>query len=292
MYPSDPDELGAAIDAYGAGVETPIDAAAPPGRLVGVVSPHIDYERGGTTYAELWQRSAANLEDVELAIILGTDHHGGPGTLTPTRQSYTTPLGVLPTAVDVVDTLAGALGPDRAFAEELHHVTEHSIELAAVWFHHAIGGRPCPVVPVLCGSFGDFVAGEHDPEESEPIESAVACLREAAAGRRTLVIAAADLAHVGPAFGDGAPVDAVGRTALAGQDAASIAAICDGDADAFFSLSRQERDARKICGLSPIYVALRLLGTVRGESLGYVQCPADVSGSSVVSIVGALLYAA
>ena len=62
------------------------------------MSPHIDYERGWQTYAQLWRRCSGALDDVELAIILGTDHKGGPGALTLTRQSYASPLGTLPTA--------------------------------------------------------------------------------------------------------------------------------------------------------------------------------------------------
>ena len=41
------------------------------------------------------------------------------------------------------------LGEERAFAEELHHKGEHSVELAAVWLHHFLGGRPCSIVPML-----------------------------------------------------------------------------------------------------------------------------------------------
>ena len=83
----------------------------------------------------------------DLAIIFGTDHSGGLGKVTPTRQSYATPYGVLPTANGIVDRLADALGEEEAFAEELHHRKEHSIELASVWLHHAPGrqrerGRP------------------------------------------------------------------------------------------------------------------------------------------------------
>ena len=110
------------------------------------------------------------------------------------------------------------------------------------------------------------------------------------ADRNALVIAAGDLAHVGPNFGDAAPVDAVGRAALAAEDAASVDAICRGDAAGFFELSRVESDRRRICGLSPIYLMLRLLGPMGGESMGYEQCPADANGGSLVSIVGALLY--
>ena len=292
VYPSDPEALSAIIEGYCARASVAGDAPAPTGRLTGVVSPHIDYERGGETYARLWRRCAPLLEDVDLAIIFGTDHAGDLGTITPTRQSYATPLGVLPTDRGIVDGLVETLGHKKAYAEEIHHINEHSIELALVWLHYFIGGRACPIVPVLCGSFGHFVDGEEDVELDEGINATLAFLKNATAGRRTLVIAAADLAHVGPAFGDTTPIDAVGRAALVARDSESLAAICEGDASAFFALSRRESDSRRICGLPPIYIALRLLGQVTGESLGYAQCPADMNGGSLVSIVGALLYEA
>ena len=290
VYPSDREALSAALEGYGTEEVDSEDPGLSSATLAGVVSPHIDYERGGETYARLWRQCAPALEDVELAIIFGTDHAGDAGSITLTRQSYATPLGVLPTDSDIVDALAEAVSPDRAFAEELHHAHEHSIELASLWFHYYIGGRACPVVPVLCGSFAGFVAGRDDPQEDEAIKSAIGVLRDAMRGRRTLVIAAADLAHVGPAFGDLQPVDELRRAKVAADDGRSIQAICDGDPNAFFEISRAEGDARKVCGLPPVYMALRLLDGVRGESLGYTQCPADANGGSLVSIAGVLLY--
>ena len=290
VYPADPGELDAALDNYCERSPARDGALPAASHLRGIVCPHIDYERGNGTYAQLWQRCAPALEDVELAIVLGTDHAGGLGTLTPTRQDYATPFGVLPTDRGVVDGLAEVLGKRDAFLEELHHVEEHSIELAAVWLHKFMGGRACPIVPVLCGSFYGFTNGGLDPAEDEQLDAAVDYLKSEMAGRKTVVIAAGDLAHVGPNFGDATAVDAVGRAALAAEDAASIDAICRGDAAGFFELSRAEGDRRRICGLSPIYLMLRLLGPMDGESMGYEQCPADVNGGSLVSIVGALLY--
>ena len=214
----------------------------------------------------------------------------GPGTITPTRQSYATPLGVLPTDVDAVDDLADALGGEAAFDEELHHANEHSIELALVWLHHFMDGRPVDVVPVLCGSFHRFVTGEEDPESDDRIGAVVEALRRAAAGRRTLVIAAGDLAHAGPAFGDPRPLDAVQKTDVASRDDETISAICGGDAASVMSGVQREMDSRRLCGLPPIYMALRYLARANGEAVGYVQCPADEAGGSIVSIAGVLLY--
>ena len=53
------------------------------------------------------------------------------------------------------------------------------------------------------------------------------------------MIAAGDLAHVGPAFGDASALDTVSRAMLASEDAESVAAICDGDAGAFLERSRR-----------------------------------------------------
>ena len=292
VYPSDAAQLVRMMEGYCA--ETPVsdDSDTPVGRLVGMLCPHIDYARGHKTYAELWQRAKPSLDDVELVVIFGTDHSGGLGALTPTRQSYATPHGVLPTDAAIVDSLADALGQGRAYTEEIHHIKEHSIELAAVWLHHFMGGRSCPIVPILCGSFHHFVSGNGHPSEDVFIDAALRCLREMTAERNTLVIAAGDLAHMGPAFGDAHPLDAIARAKLAAEDSASMNDICNGDAGAFLERSRSEADSRRICGISPIYLTLEYLNgkQLSGESMGYDQCSADSQDGSVVSIAGALLY--
>ena len=290
VYPSDPDALARAIQGYRDGADADAPKPTQTGRLVGMVSPHIDYERGWATYAQMWERARPHLDDIELVLMFGTDHSGGLGQLTLTRQSYGTPLGVLPTDIEVVDGLADAIGPDRAYEEEIHHIKEHSIELALVWMHYFMEGRVCPMVPILCGSFHHFVNGDEDPAEDRAINTALEYLARVTEGRRTLVIAAGDLAHVGPAFGDPTAVDVGARQTLKQDDFESIEAICQGDAARFFGLSKDEGDSRKVCGLPPIYLMLRYLGHVRGESLGYDQCLADAQGGSFVSIVGTLLY--
>ena len=234
-------------------------------------------------------RAGEELSEFELVIILGTDHYGGPAQLTPTRQSYATPYGTLPTDQKVAASLEDALG-QSAYDEELHHTSEHSIELAAVWLHHFLQGERLPVVPLLCGSFHGFVNRESKPEDDERLNEALGVLEEASLQRRTLVIAAGDLAHVGPAFGDRQPLDEVAKGKLSEEDAISLNAIDSGNADAFLEVSRSESDKRRICGLPPIYLLLKLVEGASGVSMAYSQCPADASNTSVVSIAGTLLY--
>jgi AmmeMemoRadiSam system protein B len=255
--------------------------------IVGLISPHIDYQRGGPVYASVWDRAAQAVRDAELVIIFGTDHSGGLGRITLTRQNYATPYGVLPTDTQLVDALASAIGEEAAFAEEIHHRGEHSVELAAVWLHHMRRGQPCQVVPILCGSFQHFVTGQADPASDPAFSATLDVLRTAMQGRRVIVVAAADLAHMGPAFSDPLPVDRVRYAQLKAADEVLIQTVTHGDADAFFHQIAAEGDRRNICGLPPIYLTLRLLnGNAQGEMTGYDRCPADGANTSFVSVCG------
>ena len=115
---------------------------------------------------------------------------------------------------------------------------------------------------------------------------ALAALRAATAGRRVLVVASADLAHVGPAFGDERGWDALARASLKASDERLLAVAATGDPADFLATLRAEQDAHRVCGLPPIYWALHALDGTRGETLGYDQCPADEAGASWVTIAG------
>ncbi|HVY44805.1 MAG TPA: MEMO1 family protein, partial [Minicystis sp.] len=95
--------------------------------------------------------------------------------------------------------------------------------------------------------------------------------------------AGADLAHVGPRFGDARPLDAAGRAALRRTDATSIDLALAGDAAGFFRQVAADLDVRRVCGLAPIYTMLRVLDEGRaGELLNYEQC-VDPDEGSIVS---------
>lgn len=281
-YPADPRQLKEELERHLDG----IDRMAVRADLRGLVSPHIDYRRGGPVYARVWSMAAPTIADIDLAIIFGTNHIGGYTLFTLTRQNYSTPWGGLPTAAELVSDLAADLGERAVFEWELCHKQEHSIELALVWLHYFLGDRQCEVLPILCGSFDPFINGHGHPNQNEQINTVVDRLREVIASRKALVVAAADLAHVGPAFGDPQPLDAVARAGITAADTELINAVCSADADRFYEQVNRESDRRRICGLSPIYMTLRLLGPARGELTGYTHCPADETNGSLVSICG------
>src|SRR5215813_9121499 len=124
-YPAEPDELRSLLRSYhdNNGRHSSADGAYG----LGLVSPHIDYARGGHVYAQVWKQAEESIRAAELAIIFGTDHFGGDASITLTRQNYATPFGALPTAINIVDELAGAIGEQSAFDGELRHRGEHSV---------------------------------------------------------------------------------------------------------------------------------------------------------------------
>ena len=285
-YPADPDALRQLLEGYLAQLGAS-DAPAPTGPVRALISPHIDYQRGGLVYAGVWRQAAEAARNAELAVIFGTDHNGSNGHITPTRQNYATPYGVLPTAVEVVDTLAAAIGGESAFEEEIHHRREHSIELAAVWLHHMRDGQACQVVPILCGSFQHFIEERRDPAEDATLNAALNALRQATEGRRVLWVAAADLAHVGPAFHDPFEIDYVRYLHLQAADDILLETLRQPDAAGFFRTIANEGNRRNICGLPPIYLTLRMLNPgMLGRLTGYERCPADETRTSFVSVCG------
>ena len=286
-YPSDAGELSAFLRQY---LDRQGDEGRGyPGEVKGLVSPHIDFQRGGHIYAGVWSRAEAALRQAELVVILGTDHNDGEGRVTLTRQSYETPLGIVPTAQAAVDEFVTEIG-EGVFECELNHRGEHSVEAAVVWLQYLLGDRPCHVLPILCGSFQPFVERRESPLKAAHIGSTIEILKRLTSSQRTVVVAAADLSHVGPVFGDPSPVDIAGRAAMTKQDEELIETMTGGRTDDFFGKIASDGDRRHVCGVPPIYIALSTLCGLKGTPTGYAVCPASEDGTSVVSICGVVYH--
>lgn len=284
VYPAEAQALAQLLDSYLATSQSEL-----PGNMQvrGLVSPHIDYARGGPVYAQVWQAAARAAQQAELVIVFGTDHYGDFDRFTLTRQHYATPYGILPTDLRAVNRLVEVLGPQTAFAGELRHRVEHSIELAIVWLHHLRGGEPVPLLPILCGPLDGFIHGNARPDSDNTLTEFIQALRQISARQRTLVIAAGDLAHVGPAFG-GSPLDQAGRELLKREDGRLITHMSNGAAHSFLAEIQQTGDRNNVCGTSPIFLTMDMLRPASGRLEAYELCPADSQNQSAVSICGLL----
>jgi MEMO1 family protein len=162
------------------------------------------------------------------------------------------------------------------FDAELGHRKEHSIEFQAVFLRYVLGGRrPFTVVPILASFAHEALArgrrAEDDPAVARFLDAVVETA--AAQNRRVAYVAGADLAHVGPRFGDAKPVSPKDLARIEREDRAMLEPVADGDAAGFFASIEADGDRRRICGFSPIYALLRCLDGGRGGLRHYGQWP-------------------
>jgi MEMO1 family protein len=285
--PGDPQELAPMLDGL---LDTAGERPTWAADVKGIISPHIDFPRGGPIYGKVWATATPAVKDADLIVILGTDHNGGEGEITLTRQSYETPWGIVPTDQDVVDQIAALAGDDAAFGGELRHRAEHSVEAALIWAHYLMRDKPCRVVPVLCGAFESFIHQKVSPTTCQAISATIDALRGVAGERRAIIVAAADLAHVGPAFGDLLPLDLAARARLETQDRRLIQILGKADPEAFLEEIRTDGHQRRICEIPPVYIMLSVLAGTTGSRAGYALCPASEEGTSIVSICGMVYH--
>ena len=97
-----------------------------------------------------------------------------------------------------------------------------------------------------------------------------------------LVLASADLAHVGIRFGDAEAPNRFTLETLAEEDRRLLEYAERMDAEGFYEVLQREKDRRRICGLSAIYTVLRIVDARRGKILQYGQAM-DAGTQSVVT---------
>ena len=281
-YAGEPAELTAQIDAFFTGPDGPdhpesAPAAARVSRSSGLsalIAPHIDFHRGGSTYGWAY-KEILDRSDADLYVILGTCHAGMADPFSVTLKPYDTPLGPVPVDREFYEALAGRAGQDLLASEPAHR-REHSIEFQTVMLQRLLGRRrPFTILPVLASYLHEAIWRRGRPEADARVPRFVDALRDtiASSSRRVCLIAGVDLAHVGPRFGDAAPNTADSLAAVEAADRRMLESVVAADAGGFFASVAADGDARRICGLSPIYTLLRLLPGSPGRLLRYTQWP-------------------
>jgi AmmeMemoRadiSam system protein B len=138
------------------------------------------------------------------------------------------------------------------------------------------GSQPFRIVPVLVGSFHEAVATGTSPMALEPIGQFIEALRETLDEQPggVCLVGSADLAHVGPQFGDPAPLDQSDWDRVRRDDLALMEHVVAADAEGFFQEIVAQGDRNRICGLPPNYTLLAALEDgVEGRLLDYGQWP-------------------
>jgi len=264
------------------------EQAAPEGGIRAVIAPHIDLRLGGGVYGAAWNAAAAKGEAPALAVILGTCHRSLPSLAAATLKDFETPLGVVPTDRDFIHALNDSAG-GWLLADEPAHRTEHTVEFQCLFVKRLFGEAETRIAPILCSYEPDHLGGEGPEETRGRIERLGGALREAidAAEGNVLVVASADLSHVGPRYGhDRAPTEAE-LADLELRDRKLLAPALGGDPAAFADVFAAGLNSTNVCGFAPIHLALLALGEgAKGTLLRYDRATMGDEGSVVTFAAG------
>jgi MEMO1 family protein len=263
--------------------------------LTGLIAPHIDPWRGAVGYGHAYAALAARLPPAaDTFVLLGTSHAPMKEPFALCKKAFATPLGDVEPDREALDLLARSATFDP-YADQFNHKREHSLEFQAVFLKHLLDSaangekgekRKGRIVPILAG-LGEHQATGSDPARDAAVMKFLDALRDLVASRpgRVVVIAGADLAHVGPRFGDAKPLGERERAALEESDRTSLDHATSGDASGFWKNVAKDLTTRRVCGLAPIFSLLRALPGARGELLHYEQT-IDAEDGSIVSHAG------
>ncbi|MCI0455142.1 MAG: AmmeMemoRadiSam system protein B [Candidatus Dadabacteria bacterium] len=290
-YPNEANELKNWLSSFFQSAESTHPSNFDLGKITGIISPHIDFRRGGRSYA-LAYRELINNCDADVFIIFGTSHHAdveNPFILT--KKNFNTPFGEVETDTEILEKLVKQSECDL-FEGELAHRTEHSIEFQVVFLQYLFGDkRKFKIVPILCNSFFRMIENGDSPRDNKRVSEFLKETKKIVEGLRdkAFTIAGADLAHVGLKFGDTEPVSQQELLWIKQRDLLSLTFTENLDSEGFFNTIKEEKDRRKICGLSPIYALLSTIKAQKGKILDYDQALEPNTGS-VVSFASVGFY--
>lgn len=282
VYPEDPGALAELLEGWIPAVPGGTPRTRPGTSVIGVLCPHGPFEAVGPLLDETL-RSLPPPEEIELVVLLGTDH--GPGLLpyVTTDKPYATPRGTLPLATELHGALERRVPWVRR--EELRHRDAISMELAAVVLQHVYGDRCPPVLPVLCG-----ITALVDPEQKQARERFELALGGLCEGRPVLWWVSAELGHAGPAYGRAALTDTQ-RVELQARDAELLAALRTGDEAALVRIATREHPQGPASGGPTLVAAARMLPPgYRGELVRQTSYEAPGEEPGVVGVAGMRLH--
>jgi AmmeMemoRadiSam system protein B len=274
LYPADPDELRSAFAKHLGDV----DRVRVGSDVVGVLLPHGPPDLCGAVAAATLADLPAP-EDVELVVVLGTDH--GPG-LTPyvaTPKGFATPLGVVRNASDTFEALHRRVPwIDR---EEIRHRDALSIEIAVIHLQLAYGDACPPILPVLCGQ-----AVLRGSSEAGHAGRFVAALESLCEDRSVLFFGSAELSHAGEAYGRPSLTESTARDVQT-RDRACLEDLCAAREDALAARCRENHEQGRPSGGAVMTTLASLLPSrYRAEIAAYETRSVPGSAPGTVGLAG------
>lgn len=254
-----------------------------------IIVPHIDFRVGlGAikTYAAAYH--SIKDKNPELVVIFGTSHYASSDYFMFTEKDFETPFGLVKTDKDIINYLKAISNGNIRF-DDLAHKNEHSIELQLVFLQYLFGDK-FKILPILVGSFHNFVQTDTLPKDDERFQELIGKIKEVVtvSGKKTIYIASVDFAHIGRKFGDDFDAS-LELDILREEDKILINHIVNFNADEFFKTVSKNNDRRKICGLSPIYSIMQMNKFRKSQFLEYNQWD-ETETKSAVSFASIAFY--
>lgn len=293
-YSNNPQELTKEIDSFlsVARIADATNSSITP--LATLISPHIDYRRGGTCYGSAYQNLKGDQADIY--ILIGTSHQYSELLFHLTKKDFTSPLGQLPCDRTFVESLANLYGEKHSFQDQILHRKEHSLELQVPFISRVKPGAT--IVPILVGGFHQMLQSGKLPDETPLYNDFVTALCETIKqankqGRYVTFIAGVDMAHVGKHFGDKNSLTPDFMETVRERDSDYLEAISSADKKKLFNHIALDNDARKICGFPTMYtildVAERLHWKLNCKVFDYQQA-VDYQSDCAVTFAALGLY--
>lgn len=286
-YPADPRQLLQQLSGFFAAAASPeetLPAASDQCKVMALVAPHIDLQAGGPCFAAAYKALMKAASPPTTWVVLGTGHEPIENSFALTPKDFETPLGLVVHDKEFCQQLLKRAARDIR-AGEYSHRREHTIEFQAVFLAHVL--PQAKIVPLLCSfSLEDWEANR------DYIDDTAGTLRDLAesADGRVGFIASVDLAHIGPRYGDRfKPHRGVIAEHLT-ADRMLLQALEQCDPEKFIAILQRENNARRVCGLAPLYLLAKILeGRAAGKLLQHTHATVDAEGS-FVTFAGMAFY--
>ena len=249
------------------------------GTILGLVAPHLDYQRGWPGYAAAY-RALKKDEKPNRVIILGTNHFGIGDGVVVSEYGFATPIGKASADKSMLAFLEKTLGSKRIYADQIDHLGEHSVQMHIPWIQHFYGD-----VPMLAALIPNpLVPPVADDDARATTEQFVDAVRTALAelGGRTLLIASSDLSHVGQQFGDPGTINDESANQVEKIDRERLAAYCKKDIAGFEGLFIKDQNRTRWCSVGNMLAAQNILRPANVDLIDYQQVR-DPNGMSMVS---------
>jgi len=204
-------------------------------------------------------------------VILGTNHFGRSASVVTTGSDFATPLGTTHTDTDFIERLEERCGDLRAF--ELDHLREHSVELQLAWLQHLFGADSFELAAFLCpdpcGPTGTAPAAGNGVDLRDFAQTLGAIVAEDA--RDTLLVAGADMSHVGANFGDDRRLDDEYLRKVRDHDETALSLLASEGTEGWLRYLAQDGNPTHVCSVGCVFALAAALDGASATRLGYHQ---------------------